>query len=90
MSALTARDVLRFCFWEAWHRSVVWRVAVLVAWCSALAVLSFNASFRWLFEDGNLLIRGVCTLVLGAPLIGLYVLGRRALGAELDSRGVRA
>ena len=56
------------------------RIAVLAAWGFALAIVLFNATFPLLFEDGNLLIRGVCTLVLAAPLVWLYFRAKRALG----------
>lgn len=75
----TRRDVLRICFFGDGGRSLADRVAVFSAWCITLAVLAFNAFFRSLFEDGNLLIRGVCTLILSAPLLGLYMRGRSKL-----------
>ena len=75
----TRRDVLRICFFGDGRRSLADRVAVFSAWCVTLAVLAFNVFFRTLFEDGNLLIRGVCTLILSAPLLGLYMRGRSKL-----------
>ena len=48
-------------------------------------MLVFNAFFGLLLKDGNLLIRGVGTLILAAPLLYLYarakrsVLGRRTV-----------
>lgn len=75
----TTRDVLRICFFGDGRRSLADRVAVFSAWCITLAVLAFNAFFRTLFEDGNLLIRGVCTLILSAPLLGLYMRGQSKL-----------
>ena len=73
------RDVLRICFFGEGRRSLADRVAVISAWCLTLAILAFNVFFRTLFEDGNLLIRSVCTLILSAPLLGLYTRGRAML-----------
>lgn len=71
--------VLRFCFFGDERRSLADHVAVFSAWCLTLAVFSFNASFGRVLEDGNLLIRGVCTLILSAPLLWLYARGRSRL-----------
>jgi hypothetical protein len=81
----TRSDVLRRCFFGGARRSVAERIAVVAAWCLALAILAFNALFRILFEDGNLLIRGVCTLVLAAPLLGLYFRAKRSLRTATSS-----
>ena len=75
----TRRDVLRICFFGDGRRSLADRVAVFSAWCLTLAVLAFNVFFRTLFEDGNLLIRSVCTLILSAHLFALYTRGRAML-----------
>ncbi len=75
-------EVLRFCFFGDGRRSPADRVAALCVWCLTLAVLFFNAFFGLLFEDGNLLIRGVCTLVLSAPLLWLYARGKRSVLAR--------
>ncbi len=65
-------EVLRFCFFGDGRRSPADRVAALCVWCLTLAVLFFNAFFGLLFEDGNLLIRGVCTLgPVRAPAVAL-------------------
>jgi len=85
MAAPGTGDVLRVCFFADARSSLVDRVAVLSAWCLTLVILLFNASFPLLFEDGNLLIRGVCTLILAAPLLALYARGKRSLLAR--SRG---
>jgi hypothetical protein len=58
------------------------RVAALSVWCLTLAILFFNTFFRLLLEDGNLLIRGVGTLILAAPLLGLYARGKRSVLAR--------
>lgn len=79
MVAPTRRDVLRVCFFGDGGGSLADRVAVFAAWCLTLVILAFNALFRTLFEDGNLLIRGVCTLILAAPLFGLYARARAKL-----------
>ena len=78
-------EILRFCFFGDGRPSLVDRVAIVAAWCLALAVLSFNAFFPLLFSDGNLLIRGVPTLILSAPLLALYLRGKRALLARRKS-----
>lgn len=75
-------EILRFCFFGEGRRSLADRVAIAAAWCVALAVLSFNACFPLLFSDGNLFIRGVGTLILSAPFLGLYVRGKRSLLAR--------
>jgi len=79
VGAPTRAEILRFCFFGDGRRSPLDRLAVVAAWCVAIAVLSFNASFPLLFSDGNLLIRAVGTLVLSAPMLGLYVRGKRSL-----------
>ena len=82
MSEPTRRDVLRFCFWGSWNRSLAGRIAVIAAWCLALGILCFNALFGLMFEDANLVIRGVPTLILAAPLVWLYFRGKRSLAAS--------
>ena len=82
MAAPGTGRILRFCFFGDGRSSLADRVAVLAAWCLTLAVLFFNAFFRLLFEDGNLLIRGVPTLILGAPLLWLYARGKRSVLAR--------
>lgn len=77
-----AREVLRFCYFGDGRSSLADRVAVLSMWCVTLAIVFFNVSFRLLFEDGNLLIRGVATLVLSAPLLWLYARGKRSVIAR--------
>ena len=77
MAAPGTREVLRFCFFGDGQSSLADRAAILAVWCVTLAVLFFNACFGLLFEDGNLLIRAVCTLVLSAPLLWLYARGKR-------------
>jgi hypothetical protein len=72
MAAPGTWEVLRFCFSGGGRRSLADGVAVLSAWCLTLAILVFNAFFPLLLEDGNLLIRGVVTLILSAPLLYLY------------------
>lgn len=79
MAAPDTWEVLRFCFSGGWRRSLVDSVAVLSAWCLTLAILFFNAFFRLLLEDGNLLIRGVGTLLLSVPLLCLYARARRSV-----------
>lgn len=86
MEAPSSWEVLRFCFFEGRRGSLVDGVAVLLAWCLALAILFFNAFFGLLLEDGNLLIRGVATLILSAPLLGLYARAKRSV---LNRRSVR-
>lgn len=75
-------EVLRFCFFGEGRRSPFDLVTITGAWCFALAVLFFNALFPLLFSDGNLLIRGVVTLILSAPLLGIYVRGKRAVALQ--------
>ena len=75
-------EVLRFCFFGDGRRSLADYVAVLLAWGLTLAILFFNAFFRVLLQDGNLLIRGVGTLILSAPLLWLYARGKRSLLAR--------
>ena len=82
MSAPSTGEVLRFCFLGDGQSSLADCVAVLCVWCLTLAVLAFNALFRVLFEDGNLLIRGVGTLILAAPLLGFYARGKRRVHAQ--------
>jgi|KBSMisStandDraft_5_1062788.scaffolds.fasta_scaffold3008146_1 hypothetical protein len=72
-------EVLRFCFSGGGRSSLADGVAVLSAWCLTLAVLFFNAFFGLLFPDGNLLIRGVGTLILSAPLLCLYARAKRSV-----------
>ena len=82
MGAPSRAEILRFCFFGDGRRSLIDLVTIVAAWCFALAVLSFNAFFPLLFSDGNLVIRGVPTLLLSAPLLGLYVRAKRALLAR--------
>jgi hypothetical protein len=42
----------------------------------------FNAFFPLLLPDGNLLLRGVGTLILAAPLMWLYARAKRAVLAR--------
>jgi len=86
LMAPRTRKILRFCFFGDGQSSLSDRIAVFAAWCLALAILFFNAFFRLLFEDGNLLIRGVATLILAAPLWWLYSRAR-ARCSPGDSRG---
>ena len=79
MTAPDTREVLRFCFLGGGRSSLADRTAVFAAWCLTLAMLLFNAFFWLLFEDGNLFIRGVGTLILAAPLVFLYARGRRSV-----------
>ena len=72
MAAPATLQILRFCFFGDGRSSLADRVAILAAWCLALAILFFNAFFGVLFEDGNLLIRAVPTLILAVPLGWLY------------------
>jgi hypothetical protein len=72
-------EVLRFCFFGSGRRSPGDAVAVLCVWCLTLAILCFNALFGVLLKDGNLLIRGVGTLILFAPLLWLWARGKRAV-----------
>jgi hypothetical protein len=79
MAAPGTWEVLRFCFSGSGRRSLADGVAALAAWCFTLAILFFNAFFGLLLEDANLFIRGVGTLVLGAPLLFLYARAKRAV-----------
>lgn len=79
VAAPDTRDVLRFCFLGGGRSSLAHRSAVVAAWCLTLAILFFNAFFGLLFEDGNFFIRGVGTLILSAPLMGLHARGKRSL-----------
>ena len=83
MAAPGTWEVLRFCFSGGGRSSLADGVAVLFAWCLTLAILVFNAFFGLLMEDGNLLIRGVGTLILSAPLLYLYARAKRSV---LDRR----
>ena len=85
IGAPATREILRFCFVGDWHSSLAGRVAVLFAWGLTLAILFFNALFPLLLEDGNLLIRGVCTLVMSAPLLYLYKRGKRSVLGRGDA-----
>lgn len=49
----------------------------LCCWCLTLAILVFNAFFGLLLPEGNLLLRGVGTLILSAPLLWLYAQAKR-------------
>jgi hypothetical protein len=82
MAAPGTWEVLRFCFFGDGRSSAADRVAALSVWCLTLAILFFNAFFRLLLEDGNLLIRGGSTLILSAPLLWLYARGKRSLLAR--------
>ena len=80
MAASATREVLRFCFSGGGRRrSLADGVAVLSAWCLALAILAFNAFFSLLLPDGNLFIRGAGTLILFVPLLCLYARAKRSL-----------
>src|SRR3954463_16116897 len=72
-------EVLRFCFSGGGRTSLADGVAVLCAWGLTLAILVFNAFFGLLLPDGNLLLRGVGTLILSAPLLWLYRRAKRSL-----------
>jgi hypothetical protein len=82
MAAPGTWEVLRFCFSGRGRTSVADGVAVLSAWCLTLAILAFNAFFGLLLPDGNLLLRGVGTLILSAPLLWLYARAKRAVLAR--------
>lgn len=82
MPAPSAREALRVLFFGDGQKSLVDRGAVLAAWCLTLTVLFFNALFRVLFEDGNLLIRAVPTFLLAAPLFWLYARAKRLVLAR--------
>jgi hypothetical protein len=79
MAAPGTWEVLRFCFSGGGRNSLADGVAALSAWCLTLAILSFNAFFRLLLDDGNLVIRGVGTLILSAPLLCLYARAKRSV-----------
>ena len=79
MAAPSTWEVLRFCFSGGRRGSLADGVAILSAWCLALAILLFNAFFGLLLTDGNLLIRGVVTLILFAPLLCLYARAKRSV-----------
>jgi hypothetical protein len=79
MAAPGTLEILRVCLFGSGRSSLVERLAVLTAWCFTLAVLLFDALFRLLLEDGNLLIRGVGTLILCAPLVFLYARAKRSV-----------
>jgi hypothetical protein len=79
MAAPTTSEVLRLCYLGDGRGSLASRIAVVAAWCVTLVVLLFNALFPVLMEDGNLLIRAVCTLILSAPLLLLYVRAKRSM-----------
>ena len=79
MAAPGTREVLRFCFSRGGRSSLADGVAVVSAWCLTLAILVFNAFFGLLMEDRNLLIRGVGTLILSAPLLYLYARAKRSV-----------
>lgn len=79
MTAPGAWEALRFCFSGDGRNSLADGAAVLSAWCLSVAILFFNAFFRLLFEDGNLFIRGVGTLILFAPLLCLYARAKRSV-----------
>ena len=79
MAAPGTWEVLRFCFSGGGRSSLPNGVAVLSAWCLTLAILVFNAFFGLLLPDGNLLLRGVGTLILAAPLLWHYARARRSV-----------
>jgi len=79
MAAPDTWSLLRYCFFGDGRSSLTDRVAILGAWCLALVIVFFNALFGLLFEDGNLLIRGVGTLVLATPLLWLLARRKRSL-----------
>ena len=79
MAAPGAWEALRFCFCGGGRSSLADGVAVLAAWCLTLAILVFNAFFGLLLPDGNLLLRGVGTLILSAPLLCLYARAKRSV-----------
>ena len=70
-------EVLRFCFSGGGRTSLADGVAILSVWCLTLAIRVFIAFFRLLLPDGNLLLRGVGTLILSAPLLWLYAQAKR-------------
>ena len=75
-------EVLRFYFSGGGRTSLADRVALLSAWCLTLAILVFNASFGLLRPEGNLLLRGVGTLIPSAPLLWLYARAKRSVLAR--------
>jgi len=79
MTAPATSQVLRFCYFGNGRGSWADRAAMLSVWTLTLVILSFNACFRLLFPDGNLLIRGVATAILAAPLPWLFARGKRSL-----------
>ena len=79
MTAPGTWKALRFCFSGGGRGSLADGVAVVSAWCLALAILVFNVFFPLLLEDGNLLLRGVGTLILSAPLLCLYARAKRSV-----------
>ena len=86
MAALGRGEIVHWCLFGDGNCSLFDRVAIVATWCLALAVFFFNAFFPLLFEDGNLFIRGAGTLILSAPLLCLYVRGRRALSGRRPGR----
>lgn len=82
MAAPGSWEVLRFCFSGGGRGSLADGVAVLSAWCLTLAILVFNAFFGLLLPDGNLLLRGVGTLILSAPLLWLYARAKRSVAQQ--------
>jgi hypothetical protein len=79
MAAPGTWEILRFCFSGGGRSSLANAVAVVSAWCLTLAILFFNAFFGLLLPDGNLLLRGVGTLILSAPLLYLYARAKRSV-----------
>jgi hypothetical protein len=79
MAAPGTWEVLRFCLSGGGRSSLADGVAVLATWCLTLAILVFNAFFGLLLPDGNLLLRGVGTLILSAPLLCLYARAKRSV-----------
>jgi hypothetical protein len=78
-----ASEVIRFCFFGDGNKSSpADRVAMVAVWCLTLTIVFFNTFFRMLAPDGNLLIRGVGTLILAAPLLWLYARGKRSVLAR--------
>ncbi len=79
MATPGTREVLRICFFGGPRLSPAGGVAVLAAWCFALAILLFNAFFGLLLPDANLFLRGAGTLILSAPLAWLYARAKRSV-----------
>ena len=79
MAAPGTWEVLRFCFSGGGRTSLADGVAVVSAWCLTLPILVFNAFFGLLLPDGNLLLRGVGTLILSAALLWLYARVKRSV-----------